>query len=351
MTASLDSILNHLRPLIAADTQNPPRGIDPSHPLLSAIRASLPDFQIDVRDLGEGRLIIDARRGETPILFNVHMDTVPIAKGWSHDPHDLTLADDRAYGLGTCDTKGAAGVLFALAEACDHPFRILLTTDEEAGKSDCIRTFLQDPVAADVAVVAEPTDALARLQHRGLASAQALFKGESAHASEAARPSAVHRAAQFISEALASPFARDNRLNFGRIEGGVKANMVAAETELLFGFRARPGTDHTIYFEQLRNIAEGGAIQERFIGPALPSDEGGVSADAQARALAWCRAHDLPMGEPVDFWTEASLFSAAGIPSLVLGAGSITQAHNADEFVTYDQLTTLYDLYERIVAA
>ncbi|MEO1658447.1 MAG: acetylornithine deacetylase [Pseudomonadota bacterium] len=350
MSAALESILVALEPLIAVDTQNPPRDIDANGDLVRVVREALPDFEISVRDLDEGRLIIDAKRGSTPIVFNVHMDTVPAAPGWSTDPHTLTRVSDRAFGLGTCDTTGAAAVLIALAQATDLPFHLILTTDEEAGTSHCIRTLLADGFKADLAVVAEPTDATARLEHRGLVSAKAAFVGESAHASEARRPSAVHSAAQFIASALTDDAAEHNRLNFGRIEGGVKANMVAAEAEVLFGFRAAPGTDHRSFLDSVTAKAGGGTVTERFVGPALPSDDDGLAANAQREAKAWVERLGIPLGAPVDFWTEASLFAAAGIPTMVLGAGSITQAHNVDEFVTYDQLTTLYDLYHKIAS-
>ncbi|MEO1043637.1 MAG: acetylornithine deacetylase [Pseudomonadota bacterium] len=350
MTAPLEAILAALEPLIAADTRNPPRAIDQDHDIVRVIREALPDFEMSVRDLGDGCLIIEAKRGTTPVVFNVHMDTVPAAPGWSTDPHTLVRVSDRAFGLGTCDTKGAAGVLFALAQATDFPFHFVFNTDEEAGKSHCIRTLLADGFTADLAVVGEPTDATARLAHRGLVSARAAFEGESAHASEARRPSAVHSAAQFIASALSDDSAEHNRLNFGRIEGGVKANMVAAEAEVLFGFRAAPGTDHQAFLGEVAARAQGGTVAERFVGPALPSDEDGIAAKAQADAHGWVERLDLPLGAPVDFWTEASLFAAAGIPTMVLGAGSITQAHNADEFVTYDQLTQLYDLYHKIAS-
>ena len=55
------------------------------------------------------------------------------------------------------------------------------------------------------------------------------------------------------------------------------------------------------------------------------------------------------MAEPVDFWTEASLFSAAGLPALVLGPGDIAQAHVSDEWVGLTQLDTAYELYRRVV--
>nr|WP_305888906.1 acetylornithine deacetylase [Parvularcula maris] len=334
--------------MIACRTENPPREINVDGRLVETVRLALPGFDITVEDLGEGCLIIEASRGTSPVLFNVHMDTVPIAPGWESDPHQLVRTDDRAFGLGTSDTKGAAAVLFVLAAHTDHPMRLLLTTDEEAGQSRCIRSFLQNTPNADLAVIAEPTDALARLEHRGIFSARAVFSGESGHASETGRRSAVHDAARLIAGALDLPGALDNRLNFGRIEGGVKPNMIAAEAELLFGFRNRPGSD---YRQLLSSIAKLGdaEITPRFTGPALPSDADGRSYRAQEAAKGYASRLGLPVGEPVDFWTEASLFSEAGVPSLVLGAGSIAQAHAPGEFVTYDQLAKLYHLYAEVL--
>ena len=349
MTAPLDEILDLLGPLIEADTQNPPRQVTADGPLVAAVRAALPGFSVDVTDLGDGCLVIDCRRGQTDLLFNVHLDTVPAAKGWTHPPLTMTRLDDRAVGLGTCDTKGAAAVLFALARNTDARMHLVLTTDEEAGKSRCIRSFLETDPDARLAIVAEPTEARARLAHRGLCSVHARFAGESAHASQVDRPSAVHRAAAFITGALALPAARETRLKFGRIAGGVEANMVAAHTDLLFGFRAAPGVAHETVIDALHALDPDTEMSVRFVGPALPADSDGPAARAAASARAAADELELPIGPPVDFWTEASLFAAAGIPSLVLGAGSIAQAHNADEFVTYDQLTKVYGLYDRAV--
>ncbi|MEM1381191.1 MAG: acetylornithine deacetylase [Pseudomonadota bacterium] len=348
MTEILDAIIPALRPLIEADTRNPPRAIERDGALINALINALPDFEIDVRDLDDGCFIIDCKRGASGALFNVHLDTVPVADGWTHNPHELTLTEDRAYGLGTCDTKGAAAALIALAQCTDLPLRFVFTTDEEAGKSRCIHAFLETPPPVDLAVVAEPTNATARFEHRGICSVQALFEGDSAHSSESTRISAIHEAAAFIAGALALPEASENRLNFGRIEGGLKPNMVAAHTELLFGFRTRPGLAHTDVLDVLSPHARSAKLTTRFVGPSFPSDHDGPSSQAVAVARQAAETIGIPIGEPVNFWTEASLFAAAGVPTLVLGAGSITQAHNADEFVLFEQLTTLYTLYERI---
>ena len=348
MTDRLTRILDHLAPLVAADTRNPPRKIDGDHALVRAVREALPDgFDLDVSDLGGGSVILDARRGEPDVLFNVHMDTVPAADGWSREPHTLHRAEDRAYGLGTCDTKGAAAVLLTLAEDTDAPMRLVLTTDEEAGQATCVRTFLETLADVRLAVIAEPTDARAVTRHRGVCSATARFAGRSGHASQGG-VSAVHQAARWIADCMADDLAAETRLNFGRIEGGVKPNMVAAACEVMFGFRTPPGEDHDDILRAVRGRAPEAEHATRFVGPGLPVGTD-AARDAQDRAEAEARRLNLVTGDPVDFWTEASLFAAAEVPAVVLGAGNIAQAHAVDEWVSYDSLSRLYDAYERIV--
>ena len=89
--------------------------------------------------------------------------------------------------------------------------------------------------------------------------------------------------------------------------------------------------------------------EETFRGPSLPS---GDVARAEERRLAARDLADelgLPIGNAVDFWTEASLFSAAGLTAFVYGPGDIAQAHTADEWVSLEQLQQYADSVARIL--
>ena len=81
-----------------------------------------------------------------------------------------------------------------------------------------------------------------------------------------------------------------------------------------------------------------------FMGEPLPA----MGADDMA-ARQFCGRNDLSPGGPVDFWTEASIFSAAGLPAMVLGPGDIAQAHAVDEWVDLAQLDLASELYSRVV--
>jgi acetylornithine deacetylase len=81
----------------------------------------------------------------------------------------------------------------------------------------------------------------------------------------------------------------------------------------------------------------------RFAGHPLPA--GNNVQNALAQTGAWCDAHRLIAGEPVDFWTEASIFSLHGIMAVVLGPGDIAQAHTTDEWLELAQLERATALY------
>ena len=119
-----------------------------------------------------------------------------------------------------------------------------------------------------------------------------------------------------------------------------------------FGFRPLPSHDIDTLHVRFGACASAGALEryeETFRGPSLPA---GDIASAEERRLAARDLADelgLPIGNAVDFWTEASLFSQAGLTAFVYGPGDIAQAHTADEFVTLAQLQRYADSITRML--
>lgn len=354
---NLERILAHLGPLLADDSQNPPRRISSRSPMFEYVRGVLPDdFEVTVTDHGAGHVTLLAVRGAPELLFNCHMDTVPVGEGWSVPPLALTVRDGRAWGRGSCDIKGAAAALLAVAESTSAPMALLLTSDEEGAGGCCVQRFLNSEAARPfrVAVVCEPTGNRAVLSHRGFLSVKGHFKGLAGHSSElrALQDSAIHAAARWMSAALAycqseAEAGRATCFNVGRIDGGLKSNVIADECFLHYSARLAPGADNDAFVAALSGL-ENAATQARwevpFSGPPLPA--AGRGSDG---ARAFAAAHGLTITEQVDFWTEASLFSAAGLDAVVLGPGHIEQAHTVDEWVALDQLATAAEQYRRIV--
>lgn len=353
------AILRHLEALVACDTQNPPRAIDGDSDIFQYCKKVVgSNFATRTWDHGDGHVSWLALKGNPGILFNVHLDTVPVGDGWDQDPLKLEVAGGRAYGRGACDIKGAAAILLAIAEQGAENLAILFTSDEEGAGGCCVDQFLAGGQAADFGqvIVAEPTGCQAILGHRGFLSVKTRFSGEPGHSSEARAltDNANHRMACWASatldlaEALKdSPEDPGTCLNIGIVDGGSKSNVIAGSAFVHWSARLRPGSSNDAFLHQVKAcaaMAEGVDWEVPFKGEPLPA----AGQDDQA-SRAFCSAHELATGNPVDFWTEAALFSAVGLPALVLGPGDIAQAHAANEWVSLDQLDQAYLQYSGIV--
>ena len=362
MTDLITATLNHLEQLVSFDTRNPPRAIQAEGGIFDYIRGQLPGFEVEVIDHGAGAVSLFAVRGTPKILFNVHLDTVPDSPDWNADPHTMRRFDDRVIGLGVCDIKGAAAALIAAANAGDGDAAFLFSSDEEANDPRCIAAFLARGLPFEAVLVAEPTRCEAVLAHRGISSVLMRFAGTAGHASGRQDPaaSALHQAMRWGGRALdhveSLAHARFGgltglRFNIGRVEGGIKANMIAPAAELRFGFRPLPSMDVDALLSTFAGFAEPEAahFEETFRGPSLPSGDIARAEERRLAARDIADAFDLPIGNAVDFWTEASLFSQAGLTAFVYGPGDIAQAHTADEWVALDQLHRYTESVTRIL--
>ena len=256
------------------------------------------------------------------------------------------------------------------------PVHVAFTHDEEtgcAGAKRLLRLLSQHGVRPEWCIVGEPTAMEATVGHKGCLRTTVRIRGVSAHSSLAPRGvNAVEyasRAVTFLSDLAErlqqeGPFndsysIRHTTLAVGVIAGGTEPNIIPNACEFTFEMRAVPGHD----VEQLRAEIEGeldrlrhlmrrehrrAGIQTKVIvdvPPLLPTTPN------QAE-LAYERFADRRITKRcVSYGTEAGLFQAAGIDTIVCGPGSIDQAHVADEYVELAQLVELEDLLDRLRAA
>lgn len=354
---SSGTVLQHLERLVACDTQNPPRNISEDDDIFASCSEAVgKSFTVRTWDHGDGHVSWYAVRGKPKVLFNVHLDTVPVGDGWNSDPLALDVRDGKAYGRGACDIKGAAAVLLDIAQAGPDNLALLFTSDEEGAGGCCVERFLASGEAEPYrqVIVAEPTGCRAVLGHRGYLSVKTRFRGEPGHSSEARAltVNANHQMARWAAAALevaalrqASADDPGSCFNIGIVEGGSKSNVIAGHAFVHWSARLQPGESSDAFLAEIRACAnERSEWEVPFQGEPLPA---GGHNDLEARSF--CVDHGLETGNPVDFWTEASLFSAAGLSALVLGPGHIAQAHAVNEWVSLDQLEQARTLYEKVV--
>jgi len=349
-------VLGYLETLVAFDTQNPPRSLSAESPIFGWVGDVLgTGFDVELIDHGLGRVSMLAVRGKPELLFNVHLDTVPVIGGSKYPALEMKVEDGRVYGRGSCDIKGAAACLLELAGSTDKPMALLFTTDEEGASGCCVDEFVRSRQckAFRQVVVAEPTDCLAILSHRGYLSVKGQFTGVPGHSSEprALTDNALHKLSQWMTAAigLAGQLDAQGRrpcFNVGEVHGGIKSNVIADQARVHWSARLSPGDSNEDFLEAMTGLDLSGSAswQVPFSGPPMPTD-----GHDTARARAFVERHGIETGPTVNFWTEASLFAQAGIPAIVLGPGNIAQAHVVDEWVSVDQLERALEIYTKLV--
>lgn len=320
-------------------------------------------FAVEILDVpgmpGKFNLIATLGSGPGGLVLSGHTDTVPYDdKRWQSDPFALTERDDRWYGLGTCDMKG----FFALAiEAAreyaglplKEPLIILATADEESSMNGARALAEAGKPKARYAVIGEPTSLRPVRMHKGIMMERLKFEGQSGHSSN---PALGRNALEGMHEAMTELLALRRHwqaqyqnpnfevqvptLNLGCIHGGDNPNRICAQCELHFDLRPLPGMD----MESLRQaiLAKVRPVAERHeLGLVFEPLFDGVPAFETAADAALVQACEKLTGHTahaVAFATEAPWLQQLGLETLVMGPGSIDQAHQPDEFLELSQL-------------
>ena len=181
------ALVDRLAELVSFDTQNPEGEERPLVARLGAELRAMGAAAVDEVEVGEHAYVYARFGAERPgLLLNAHVDTVPANSGYTAPPHLLVQRDQRLYGLGTADTKGAiAAILEALADGpVQRPVGVLFSGDEEREQT-CMRAFLNSDFAGGIerAIICEPTRCRAGIRHRGIGAATVTLDGPGGHSS------------------------------------------------------------------------------------------------------------------------------------------------------------------------
>ena len=315
-------------------------------------------------------LVASFGQGKGGLLLAGHTDTVPFDEGrWSQDPFLLTEKDNRWYGLGTCDMKGFfALVLAALQELpmdkFKRPLHILASADEETTMNGAKAFAAAKSIAPDYAIIGEPTSLKPVYMHKGHFTQGIRVTGRSGHSSDPAKGlNAIeimhkvtgqllklkqHLADNYREEAFSVPYPT---MNFGHIHGGDAANRICGCCDLHIDLRPIPSLPladlELMVANYLAPICSEypGAIQ---VAPLYPGSE----PFADNKDGSWTKlVAELSDSQPevVNYATEAPYISQLGCQTLVLGPGSIEQAHQPDEYLDLSYIARTKDLLKNLI--
>ncbi|HGF7183367.1 TPA: acetylornithine deacetylase [Vibrio cholerae] len=315
-------------------------------------------FSIQIEQVAPNKqnLIAKLGSGEGGLLLAGHSDTVPFDEGrWNYNPHALTQANNRFYGLGTADMKGFFAFIYEAVKNVDwskqtKPLYVLATCDEETTMLGARHFTENAPFKPDYCIIGEPTSLVPIRAHKGHVANAIRVTGKSGHSSN---PALGVNAIEIMHEVLFALMQLRDRLikeyhhpgfeiptptlNLGHIHGGDSPNRICGCCELHYDVRPLPG----ISLDGLDNLMRDALreVQQKWPGriELVPLHEPIPGYEC---------AHDHPFihgiseiceqeAQTVNYCTEAPFLQQI-CPTLVLGPGSIDQAHQPDEFLAFE---------------
>ncbi|HEY6230022.1 MAG TPA: M20/M25/M40 family metallo-hydrolase [Pyrinomonadaceae bacterium] len=294
-------------------------------------------YRVELQQVAPNRFNVFAATSVSPrVVLSTHMDTVP--------PHIPSSEDaEKIYGRGACDAKG---IIAAQVEAAERlraegteQIGLLFTVDEEQGSAGA-KVANQERASGTTRFLinGEPTDSKLAAATKGSLRIVLRTKGRAAHS---AYPEHGDSAIEKMLDVLASirkcswpvdELLGETTCNVGVISGGTRANIVAAECSADL---------------QLRLVSDAAGIKKLL--------EAAIAGRADVEYLS---AHDPVHLHTVEgfescivrFTTDIPYLSNWGEP-LLLGPGSILNAHTDHEFIEKRELSEAVDLYTALVRA
>jgi acetylornithine deacetylase/succinyl-diaminopimelate desuccinylase-like protein len=292
-------------------------------------------FHVDLQDIASERSNVIATTAARPrVVLSTHMDTVP--------PHISSSEDDEfIYGRGACDAKGIIAAQIAAAQKLREDgiddIGLLFTVDEEV-TSVGARVANEHPAAAscEYLINGEPTDNQIAVGTKGSLQVTIHTEGRAAHSAYPEQgESAIEKLLDVLTEVRRIDWPShevfgETTCNIGVLSGGTRANVIPSEAQTTLQIRLAVESDSVK--ELLERAIEGRAtIDYKSVHNPIQL----LSFDGFDRMLA-------------RFTTDIPYLTNWGKP-LLIGPGSILDAHTENERVAKSELLRAVEIYDQLV--
>lgn len=308
-----------------------------------------------------GKVNLIATKGQGPggLVLAGHTDTVPCdANIWQQDPYKLTAKDNRLYGLGATDMKGFFPVVLAALEQfanvpVQQPVIILATADEESSMCGARALAASGAPIGRYAVIGEPTGMRPIRMHKGIMMEALKVTGLAGHSSNPALgKNALEVMNMLMTDLMQYRAELQQRhhnpsfdvatptLNLGCIHGGDNPNRICQQCELHFDLRPLPGMSNdelrATIKARLQPIADAQEVTLEFnsLFPGIDPYE----QNSSSRIVTLAEQLTGYSSDAVAFATEAPFLQTLGMETIIMGPGSINQAHQPNEFIEMAQI-------------
>ena len=311
------------------------------------------------------------------IMFNGHVDTVPVGdiKKWSMDPYSAIIKDNKLFGRGSTDMKGAIASMiiamkFIMNDVEKFNGKIIFTgvmAEETTGLGT--QKIVEENIKTDMAVVGEPSDEKIYRAHKGTMWFNLSTYGKLEHSSESNSESnnAIINMMKLIMEineiskeleTIENNLVGHPSINIGLIDGGTKQNMIADSCRISIDRRTLPEEKTDEILDKLRMRLDGLlSLDDRLtfdleidtIREAVEVVESEQIVQEVKNALNKV-INKNPTISGMKATTDMSILVNQGnIPSVIYGPGFIKQAHTVDEFIEVKRLVESSQVYAEIL--
>jgi acetylornithine deacetylase len=291
-------------------------------------------YRVELQEVEAGRANVLATTGaRARVVLSTHMDTVP---PFIPSREDAT----HIHGRGACDAKGIiAAQLTAAARLRAEGLEelgLLFTVDEELGSlgARAVNSHALGRVC-EYLINGEPTENRLAVGSKGSLRLRLLTEGRAAHSAYPEHgESAIEKMLDVLADVRAHAWPRDEffgetTCNIGTLKGGTRPNVIPAAAAAELQIRlVKPSSE-------VKKILEGivaGRARVEYMSAAEPVRMHAVEGFER---------------EVVRFTTDIPYLSNWGRP-LLLGPGSILDAHTDGERVSKQELEEAVELYVRL---
>ncbi|MEX2650252.1 MAG: M20/M25/M40 family metallo-hydrolase [Alphaproteobacteria bacterium] len=318
------------------------------------------------------------------LLFNGHLDTLPVPAGGRRDPYKPERADGRLYGAEVNNMKGAVGAMIgamSAARAEAEALRGEIVLSAVIGECDALGLgtahMLDQGFRADLCVNGEPTDLGVMTSHAGVTQLRVVVEGRSVHVCQRERGvNAIDKLVALLPRltldrlrhAPHPAFPGLPTFNVGAIAGGGLPSMLAGEAWAWIDVRTVPGmTPEGVRDDIAAAVAEAAAgdpnlgarvelaRRPRFVQQHpfhVAADAPIVRAVAAAHLRATGTAARVGTLTPQVFYgTDASHLLRAGISTAIYGPGRVEDINVPDESTAIDDVLTAARVYALTIAS
>ncbi len=294
------------------------------------------------------------------LLLNSHLDTVPECDGWTRNPYDVCIVEDKIFGLGTNDAKGSVACLLSAFDfhvKQSSPVSLIVAIVEGEETSGVGMTNVLDHLASTgcellAGVVGEPTSLDVAVAQKGLLIFELRASGTPCHAARAAENNAVNPI-----EVLARDVSRVSELSWETVDSflgpisiqptmvnaGTAKNQIPGVATVAYDVRTTNAYTHDEILERIAETVESDVV--------VHSSRLRPSGTAESERIVLAARSARPSSALFGSATMSDMVFLQNIPAIKVGPGVSTRSHTPDEYIRVSEVTAGAAFYRELITS